>query len=114
MDTIVIYSLNGCGYSREAVKNLDSNDIKYKIYNIEWDNKEEYKIRNNMNTFPQIFYQDKYGKKIKIGGSDVLTELLDLIENTKKNKNIDKMINEIKQKLKLDRKTTLKVINLLK
>ena len=114
MDKIVIYSLNGCGYSRAAVNTLKENNIKHDIYHVDWDNKEDYKISNNMNTFPQIFYQKKNGSRVKIGGNSDLDNLLDIINTTKANNKFDDMINAIQTKLFLDKGTTLRLINFLK
>ena len=114
MDKIVIYSLNGCGFSKKAINTLKKNNITYEVFHIDWDNKNEYKKNNNMNTFPQIFFQKKNSNRIKIGGSNDLDYLLNIINNTKKNKKYDNMVITIKNKLSLDKRTTLQIIELLR
>ena len=69
-----IYSLVGCPYSIKSEETLKP--YKPKIIKIEQNEKEKYKKMNNMNTFPQIFLVDDNNKKIKIGGYDIMIELL--------------------------------------
>jgi len=113
MEQIIIYSLNGCGYSSAALNTLKENNIKHKIYHIDWENKEDYKIKNNMSTFPQIFYEKKNGSKVKIGGNSELNNLLEIIKKTKMNHKFDDMVHTIEKTLLLDNGSTLRLINLL-
>jgi len=114
MDKIVIYSLNGCGFSKKAINTLKKKYITHEVFHVDWNNKDHYKKSNNMNTFPQIFFQKKNSNRIKIGGSNDLDYLLNTINNTKKNKQFDNMVITIKNKLSLDKRTTLQIIDLLK
>jgi len=113
MTKIVIYSLNGCGYSRAAVETLKKNNIKHEIINVDWDNKEDYKRSNNMQTFPQVFFKKKSSSRIKIGGNSDLNNILDLVKKTKKNKKFDIMLNTIKNNLSIDKRTSLEIIDFL-
>ena len=112
MEEIVIYSLNGCGYSKAAVETLNKYNIKYKIYNVDWSNKDDYKRMNNMTTFPQIFYK-KNGSKIKIGGNNDLDYIINLINETKESKKFDEMVISLNKKLNIDKSMSLKLINFL-
>ena len=113
MTKIVIYSLNGCGHSRAAVETLKRNNIKYELFNVDWDDKEDYKRSNNMQTFPQIFFENKNSSRIKIGGNSDLNNILDLVKKTKKNKKFDIMLNSIKNNLSIDKRTSLELIHFL-
>lgn len=55
---------------------------KLKIIKVNQKDKDKFKKKNNMNTFPQIFLVN--GKnKIKIGGSDKLENILRIINEVK-------------------------------
>lgn len=114
MEKLVIYSLEGCRYSKASIDKLNKNKIKYELINVDWDSKDKYKNMNKMSTFPQIFYENKKGKRIKIGGDSDLKILLDIINDAKLDKDFNKMIESIKNKLSIDKKTILKIVNLLK
>ena len=91
---IIIYSLFGCPFSEAAVKLLEDNEIEHKVIKINQEEKNDCKIKNNMSTFPQIFYVDNNGNTEKIGGYDNLNNILELKINIKKNINqFDKLIN---------------------
>ena len=79
MNKIVIYSLNGCGFSKKAINTLKKKNITYEVFNIDWNNKDEYKKKKNMNTFPQIFFKKKNSSRIKIGGNNDIDNLLNII-----------------------------------
>ena len=113
MSSIVIYSLNGCGYSRSSVGILENRGVKAKIYNIEWEQKEDIKKQNKMSTFPQIFLE--YNKnRFKIGGDSELKNIISLIDNTKNTGNFNKMVEKIDSLVEGDRRVALEVINNLK
>ena len=86
IDTVQIYSLEGCAYSRKAVCLLKEHEIHHKIIKVTQGNKQKYKVENNMDTFPQIFiikknFEKKNGKalkKIKIGGAEDLLDLINI------------------------------------
>jgi glutaredoxin len=83
---IYIYILKYCPYCLEAINLLDKYKLSYKIIDVK-DNKESYKKKHKMSTFPQIFY--KHGNnKLLIGGYN---ELVHIIETTLylKSNNID-------------------------
>lgn len=103
MYKIQIYSLEECPYSMKAEELL----IKYnntEVIKVKRINKEKVKKKNKMNTFPQIFFV-KDNKKIKIGGCDKITEILEIINNNRDIKIIIKKLNlknwTKKQKLRL-------------
>jgi len=104
MYKIIIYSLEGCPYSKNA-EMLLKNIKNKKIIKVSQNDKDEYKIKNKMSTFPQIFLING-NQKIKIGGNDNLTNIINLIKNNKKIKtllkNLDTLVNlNKKQKLRL-------------
>ena len=103
MYKIQIYSLEGCPYSMKAEELLNKyNNIE--VIKVKRIDKEKIKQKNKMNTFPQIFLV-KDNKKIKIGGCDKITEILELVNNNKNIKTIIKKLNlkkwKKKQKLRL-------------
>jgi glutaredoxin len=113
MSSIVIYSLNGCGYSSSSVGILEKRGVKAKIYNIEWEQKEDIKKENKMSTFPQIFLE--YNKKtFKIGGNSDLKNIIAIIDKTKNTGNFNEMVDEIDSLIKGDRRVALEVIYHLK
>ena len=71
---LFIYSLVGCGYSKEAVKLLTP--YKPDIITVSQEEKDKYKKMNKMDTFPQIFILDNNSNNIKIGGYYDNIELL--------------------------------------
>mgnify|MGYP003389094301 CR=1 FL=1 len=116
MDNIVIFSLNGCGWSSSSLSTLKEKKIKHGIVHVSHDNKDEYKNINNMSTFPQIFYKNINNIKIKIGGNSDLNYLLDLVKATYEKKtddSFDDMVNTIQTKLSLDKRDILRLIYLL-
>ncbi|AYV78992.1 MAG: hypothetical protein Faunusvirus1_12 [Faunusvirus sp.] len=77
MTYIIVYSLDGCRYSKDAVKILKKYHIPRKIINVpnEESLKSKYKKINGMATFPQIFMHIN-NDDIKIGGYNDLSELV--------------------------------------
>lgn len=71
---MIIYIINNCPYCKKAISLLNYHHIKYTIVRVKKDEKEYYKKRNKMETFPQIFNNGK-----KIGGYDNLIKYLDII-----------------------------------
>lgn len=91
---IIGYILKGCPYSMLADEILKKNSNNQLIY-VDYSEKDKYKKMNHMSTFPQIFYI-KDGLKIKIGGYDDLSSLMDRnkLENRKElYKNCDAKIS---------------------
>ena len=83
---IEIYSLEGCYYSQTAEQLLTQYGIKHKVYPVSQKNKNIYKKKNKMNTFPQIFLKKRINNKmktIKIGGCDDLKSLLEIYNHIK-------------------------------
>jgi glutaredoxin-related protein len=83
---IKAYILDGCGYSRKS-KDILSKNKKNKMIRVTHNDKENYKKKNNMNTFPQIFGVYKNQKVLPqeylIGGNDDLEYLLEIKEIVK-------------------------------
>ena len=68
----VLYLKPGCPYCAESKELVLKYNLKYKFISVDDPNKRELlKKKNNMPTFPQIFYQINT-KKYKIGGNDDL------------------------------------------
>jgi glutaredoxin len=80
---IHIYILNYCPYCIEAVNVLKTYKLAHKVYDVT-DNKDIYKKKHKMNTFPQIFYIQNKQTKI-IGGYDNLNHLIEITNNLKSN-----------------------------
>jgi glutaredoxin len=82
---IILYILETCIFCNNSLKLLKEKKIKYKsiiVKNTEQD-KNYYKTRNGMNTFPQIFLQIDKDNFMKIGGYSDLIEILEQCNNIK-------------------------------
>ena len=109
MDYLDVYSLEGCYYSKNLENLLNSKKIKFNLNKVNLENKSEVKEKNKMNTFPQVFLNSK--KKVyKVGGFDDVDYILN---EMKTKKNVDLIINNIKFKTNLDKKRSIRLINLL-
>ena len=73
---IQIYVLDECPYCRNALQLLQKYHIRHKIIVVEYHEKEYYKKKNKMNTFPQIFIEGDNNKLIKVGGNDDLERIV--------------------------------------
>jgi glutaredoxin len=86
---IVLYVLENCPYCNNALKLLESSNIKHKkivVENTE-EAKKHYKKQSGMNTFPQIFFKVDKDNFLKIGGYSDLVSVIDESKNIK-NSNI--------------------------
>ena len=83
---IILYVLEGCPYCNKALKELNSNRIKYKSIIVEnsQEAKNHYKKQSGMLTFPQIFIETD-NSFLKIGGYDDLILLITTSKDIKKN-----------------------------
>jgi|TARA_B100000161_G_C33384955_1_gene339524 glutaredoxin len=109
MDYLDIYSLDGCYYSQSLEELLNNKKIKYNLNRVNLENKSKIKEKNKMSTFPQVFLRSK-NINYKVGGFDNISYILDEINNKK---NLDLIINNIKFRTNLDKKRSLRLINLL-
>ena len=109
MDYLDIYSLDGCYYSQSLEELLNNKKIKYNLNRVSLENKSKIKDKNKMSTFPQVFLNSK-NVNYKVGGFDNISYILDEINNKK---NLDLIINNIKFRTNLDKKRSLRLINLL-
>ena len=75
MATITAYVLIGCPHSEATKNTLENSKIHHDIIMVNYDEKDNYKQQNNMNTFPQVFLNCS-SEKIKIGGNSEFQELL--------------------------------------
>ena len=109
MDCLNIYSLDGCYYSQSLEELLNSNKIKYNLNRVNLENKSKIKEKNKMSTFPQVFLNSK-NVNYKVGGFDDVNYILNEIK-TKNNLNL--IIKNINFKNNLDKKRSIRLINLL-
>lgn len=74
-----IYSLNGCPHSERAEILVGRIGLKHKIIPVKNEMKEKnaYKKKHKMDTFPQIFYKTG-SKTIKIGGYSDFFDAVDV------------------------------------
>lgn len=72
-----LYGLNYCPYCIKAIQMFEMHGIPHKATWVKDHEKDKYKKKHKMNTFPQIFYKStpKNRKMIKIGGFDELEKL---------------------------------------
>ena len=109
MDCLNIYSLDGCYYSQSLEELLNSNKIKYNLNRVNLENKSKIKEKNKMSTFPQVFLNSK-NVDYKVGGFDDVNYILNEIK-TKNNLNL--IIKNVNLKTNLDKKRSIRLINLL-
>jgi glutaredoxin len=109
MDCLNIYSLDGCYYSQSLEELLNSNKIKYNLNRVNLENKSKIKEKNKMSTFPQVFLNSK-NVDYKVGGFDDVNYILNEIK-TKNNLNL--IIKNVNFKTNLDKKRSIRLINLL-
>ena len=110
---LVVYSLNNCYYSEGACKYLDDIKKTYRKISISnHDKKSYYKKKNDMNSFPQIFLENKKNNiRIKIGGFDDLKNIDRIIKN---NKSFDDTYEKLENILDLKKKHILQIIKFFK
>ena len=78
---IILYTLPYCQYSISALELVKKLKVPYKNIIVKDKDKEKYKKKHNMQTFPQIFFKNKKGKLVKLGG---YTEFYELVCNIRK------------------------------
>lgn len=76
---INLYTLPYCGYSQAALKMMKELNLQHRNIVVKENEKEKYKKKHKMNTFPQIFIVTKK-KNIKIGGYDDLQEIVNRVK----------------------------------
>jgi len=95
---LLIYSLIGCPYSKKALNILKDSKLKYNVIHVKNKDKDEFKIKLKINTFPQIYIQKDvvYNKSIKnilIGGCDELEKYVYVLKFINENDlNLNKLI----------------------
>lgn len=90
-----LFVIKGCPYCQHAIELAKQHKITHKLHWVKPENKDTYKNKHNMNTFPQILY----GSKTMIGGSDDFEQLIDslsYLKNNFTNTTISNMIKNIK------------------
>lgn len=70
-----LYVLAGCPYCNGALSLLKQKGYKYRKHVVPQSKKDEYKRRNGMNTFPQIFVVDN-GTTFPVGGYAELQQMI--------------------------------------
>jgi len=104
MSKFKLYVLDGCPFCKRALDRIKSLGLDHESIIISHEQKEKYKIKHEMETFPQIFFIDNTNKnktEYKIGGCDELETLLDIVKTIGEKYNIkivEKIINIIKNK----------------
>ena len=108
---LFVVVLDGCMYSMNCVKLLDSNNIKYKKLLVLQNEKEMYKTPE-INTFPQIYLKKKPADdSLLFGGYTDIKEFTDIFKNKKYNeKNI---INFLSKKPLWNKKSLLRLIEII-
>ena len=114
MYKLKVYSLEGCPYSMNAESLLKNNNIDFDLIKVSYDDKDQYKQKNKMNTFPQIFL-DTSKEIVKIGGYTELNSIFNMIND---NTSFDRTLSELKKNLSFEnslneKKNILRVISIL-
>ena len=87
--------LEGCPYCENLEKLLIEYKIPTEYIKTNYENKNEFKMKYNIQTFPQVYLvKNKDDKGILIGGYNDVKEIIDYI----KNNNYDKIKEYIKNK----------------
>lgn len=110
---LLVYSLEGCGFSRACVETLDNLKVPYTIINVSQDNKDKFKIPNVIETYPQI-YLTKNNRKgtLLLGGYSDLKNVIDTFVYTPSNIMNDATLNQF-IKNGWTKKMVLRLIELL-
>jgi glutaredoxin len=53
----VIYALEGCPFSKAALKLLNDHKLPYRLIKVDASTKDQVKRQNGLTTFPQIYYE---------------------------------------------------------
>ena len=94
-----VYAIKNCPYSDHAIKILKGLKIKHKITIAKNEKeKQKYRKKHNMNTFPQVFY--KIGnKKYTVGGCSEFVEFVELCKYINTTPFDIKIINNLSSKM---------------
>ena len=114
MYNLKVYSLEGCFFSMSAESLLNNNNIDFELIRVTHDNKDDFKQKNKMNTFPQIFLETK-NESVKVGGFSDLQNIFTVIND---NSDFDSMLKKVKSSLSFEnseneKKNILRVISIL-
>ena len=80
---IVINVLEGCPYCNNSLNVLDNFNIKYKKTVVEQNEKNKFKKKYNMDTFPQVLLELN-NKHLVLGGNQDLMNSINLIQQLNK------------------------------
>ena len=76
---LYIYSLFGCPFSEAAEDLVKDTRVPHKIIEIRTQkDKDKYKRKHGMQTFPQIFFKNSRGQMVKIGGYEEFRSIVEL------------------------------------
>ena len=76
---IYIYSLVGCSFSEASEDLVKQTKIPYKIIKVKTQREKNiYKKKHNMQTFPQIFFRNSHNQIIKIGGYQEFKTIIEI------------------------------------
>ncbi len=82
---IYIYSLHGCPYSEAAEQLILETKVPHKVTKIYHEkDKQKYKNKHGMQTFPQIFFKNSKGQMVKVGGYEEFANIVELCKHLKK------------------------------
>ena len=73
---IILYTLPYCPFSMSALDLVKELKIPYENIVVKENEKSKYKKKHNMQTFPQIFFKNKRGELVKLGGYSEFSELI--------------------------------------
>lgn len=65
---IFLYTLTNCPYSAAAMELVEKLNLPHEEIRVSEEEKNKYKKKHKMETFPQIFFQNSKGKMILLGG----------------------------------------------
>jgi len=81
MSKFELFVIEGCPFCNKSLKLMKDSKIKHKVVVVPPEKKAFYKKAHQMNTFPQVFYHKKNGSIIKVGDSNDLQNLVQIIKN---------------------------------
>lgn len=76
---IIINVLEGCPYCNNSLRLLDNLGVKYKKVIVNQNEKNKYKKKYNMSSFPQVLLELN-NKHLVLGGNDELVKSVNLIQ----------------------------------
>lgn len=81
---IYLYTIVGCPYCEASIELVKKMNLPYKEIIVLDKERNKYKKKHEMQTFPQIFFKNSKGNMIKLGGCEDLRSIIELCSSRNK------------------------------